>query len=128
MVDAGPLLKKFVEEGTIPTCEVCGSAMKPNVVLFGEMLPVGVMYEAEEESKHCDLMLVGGSSLEVAPASDLPFVAKENGAAIIVVNLSSTIADAHADVVIHEDVATALPRIAKLVRANLRRALPITGD
>jgi NAD-dependent deacetylase len=82
------------------------------------MLPVSVMYEAEQESKTCDVMLIAGSSLEVAPAADLPLVAKKNGAALIIVNKSSTIADAQAAVVLHEDVATALPRIVQAVKAE----------
>ncbi|MCL4396067.1 MAG: NAD-dependent deacylase [Chloroflexi bacterium] len=119
MAPGFPLMSKFVEDGIIPTCEVCGGVMKPNVVLFGEMLPVGVMYEADQESRSCDLMLVAGSSLEVAPASDLPFVAKENGAFIIVVNKTPTIADSHAAVVLHEDVAVALPKIVEAVKKQL---------
>ncbi|MDE3088165.1 MAG: NAD-dependent deacylase [Chloroflexota bacterium] len=116
IVSARPLLDKFIADGTMPTCEICGGVMKPNVVLYGEMLPVSVMYEAEQESKTCDVMLVAGSSLEVAPAADLPLVAKKNGATLIIVNNSSTIADAHAAVVLREDVASALPRIVEAMK------------
>jgi NAD-dependent deacetylase len=118
MVPAQPLMEKFIEDGTMPTCEICGGVMKPNVVLYGEMLPVSVMYEAEQESKTCDVMLVAGSSLEVAPAADLPLVAKENGAKLIIVNRTSTIADAHAAVVVRDDVAVALPRIVEAVKVE----------
>lgn len=118
MAPAQPLLEKFIADGTMPTCEVCGGVMKPNVVLFGEMLPVSVMYEAEQESKTCDVMLVAGSSLEVAPAADLPLIAKKNGAALVIVNKSSTIADAYAAVVLREDVAIALPRIVEAVKGS----------
>ncbi len=111
-----PLMDKFLEDGDIPTCSVCGGVMKPNVVLFGEMLPVSVMYEAEQESKACDVMLIAGSSLEVAPAADLPLIAKKNGAELIIINNTSTPADAHAAVVLREDVAVALPKIAALIR------------
>ncbi len=76
------------------------------------------MYEAEQESKTCDVMLVAGSSLEVAPAADLPFVAKKNGAMLIVVNKTSTIADAHAAIVLREDVAVALPRMVEALKAG----------
>lgn len=111
-----PLLARFLEDGMVPTCEVCGGIMKPNVVLFGEMLPVGVMYEAEQESKMCDVMLIAGSSLEVAPAADLPLVAKKNGAKLIIVNKTPTVADAHATIVLREDVAVALPKVLEAVR------------
>jgi NAD-dependent deacetylase len=116
MIDAKPLLDKFIADGEVPTCEVCGGVMKPNAVLFGEMLPVGVMYEAEQEARKCDVMLIAGSSLEVAPASDLPMVAKKNGAKIIIVNKGATHMDGQATVLLRDDVANALPRIVELVK------------
>ncbi len=111
-----PLLSKFLEDGEIPTCSVCGGVMKPNVVLLGEMLPVSVMYEAEQESQACDVMLIAGSSLQVAPAGDLPLIAKRKGAQLIIINKTPTPVDAQAVIVLHEDVAVALPKIAALVR------------
>jgi NAD-dependent deacetylase len=113
---AQPLIEKFLADGAVPTCKVCGGVMKPNVVMFGEMLPVGVMHEAEQESSTCDVMLIAGSSLEVVPAADLPLVAKKHGAKLIIVNNSSTPADAHAAVVLREDVAVALPKIVEAVK------------
>ncbi len=89
--------------------------MKPNVVLFGEMLPVGVMYEAEGESKSCDVMLVAGSSLEVAPAADLPLLATQHGARLIIVNKSPTPLDRQASIVLREDVSIALPKVLELL-------------
>lgn len=116
-----PLMEKFIADGIIPTCEVCGGIMKPNVVLFGEMLPVSIMYEAEQEAKSCDLMLIAGSSLEVAPAADLPLLARKNGARLIIVNKMPTPADAHAAIVLREDVAKALPRILEAVKNDASR-------
>jgi len=52
---------------------------------------------------------VAGSSLEVAPAGDLPILAKEHGARLIIINLSPTAADRYADLRIHGDVAEILP-------------------
>jgi NAD-dependent deacetylase len=114
--DSKPHTEKFLTDGTVPKCEVCGGVMKPNVVLFGEMLPVSVMFEAEQETKKCDVILVAGSSLEVAPAGDLPLVAKKHGAKIIIVNKGATVADAHAAIVIREDVASTLPKIVAQVK------------
>lgn len=116
LVDAAPILDRFIQDGQVPLCEVCGGVMKPNAVLFGEMLPVSVMYEADQEARKCDVMLVAGSSLEVAPAADLPFVAKKQGATLVIVNKSSTPADNQAAVVLREDVAVALPRIVEFVK------------
>jgi len=116
MVDAQPLFDKFIRDGAVPHCEICGGVMKPNAVLFGEMMPVGIMYEADQESKKCDVMLIAGSSLEVAPAADLPLVAKKNGAQLIIVNKSSTPLDGVAAVIIRDDVAVALPKLVELVQ------------
>ncbi len=115
-VDARALLEKFVADGAAPHCEACGGVMKPNVILFGELLPMRVINEAEEESRSCDVMLVAGSSLEVTPACDLPLVAKKRGAQLIIVNKTPTYADRYAAVVLNEDVAVALPRIAERVK------------
>lgn len=118
MVDAAPLFEKFIHDGQVPTCEVCGGVMKPNAILFGEMLPVGVMYEADQESRKCDVMIVAGSSLEVAPAADLPAVAKKHGAEIIIVNKGSTYMDSQASVVLRDDVAVVLPRIVQAIKSQ----------
>jgi NAD-dependent deacetylase len=89
--------------------------MKPNVILFGEQLPVDVLMAAQREAEACDLMLVAGSYLEIAPASSIPLLAKRRGARIIIVNYQPTYLDPSADIVIHEDVAVVLPKIVELV-------------
>jgi NAD-dependent deacetylase len=70
---------------------------------------------AQWETEACDLMLVTGSYLEVAPASGIPLLAKRRGARIVIVNHQTTYLDPSADVVIHEDVAVILPKIVELV-------------
>jgi len=108
------LWEKYLREG-VPRC-ACGGVLKPDVVLFGEELPKGVLLEAWGEAQRCDLMLVIGSSLEVAPASHLPSVAMQSGAKIVVVNYQSTYIDPWAEVVIHEDVAQVLPAVVECVQ------------
>lgn len=115
VVPTDPALEKLVLDGRVPHCE-CGGVLKPNVILFGEQLPVRVLNEAMAEARRCDLMLVAGSSLEVTPAADIPFLAVESGAQGIVVNLQPTSFDPWAKVVIYGDVAEILPRIAASVQ------------
>ncbi len=103
--------------GKVPHCE-CGGVLKPNVILFGEQLPVRVLNEAMAEARRCDLILVAGSSLEVTPAADIPFIAVESGAKAIIVNLQATCFDDRAAVVIRGDVATVLPEIVAAVQAT----------
>jgi NAD-dependent deacetylase len=107
-------LVELVREGGVPRCE-CGGPLKPNVILFGEQLPVKVLNEAMAEARHCDLVLVAGSSLEVTPAADIPFLAVDTGARGIMVNLVSTGFDPKADVVIHDDLTQILPQIVHAI-------------
>ena len=108
---ASPFIHKFITDGQIPKHH-CGGVLKPNVILYGEQLPVQEYLAAEAAVKAADLILVTGSSLEVAPASDLPALALRNGAKVIIVNYDSTYLDHQADLVIRADVAEILPRIA----------------
>ncbi|HOG46737.1 MAG TPA: NAD-dependent deacylase [Anaerolineae bacterium] len=107
------LLEALVASAEVPRCGQCGDVVKPDVVLFGELLPVGVLQEAEAEASGCDVMLVAGSSLTVMPASLLPEVALERGARLIIANRTTTELDRRAAVVLREDVAEALPAVAK---------------
>lgn len=109
-VDA--ILERTLLRGQVPRC-ACGGVLKPNVILFGEQLPIRVYNEAVAEAKRCDLILVAGSSLEVMPAGDLPFMAVRHGAKAIIVNLQPTAFDHHANVVIYGNVAEVLPRIVE---------------
>ncbi len=51
--------------------------------------PIRVLNQAIAEARRCDLLLVAGSSLHVVPAADLPFLAADNGAKAIIVNLEA---------------------------------------
>lgn len=113
IVPSAAILEEFLATAETPHCS-CGGVLKPNVILFGEQLPVRTLNRAKQETRRADVMLVAGSSLEVAPAGDLPLMARANGARLIIVNLGPTHADTHADVVIHGDVVEVLPRLAEL--------------
>ncbi len=68
----------------------CGGLIKPDVVFFGESIPDKALYAANSLAINCDLMLIIGTSAEVAPANILPEVAKNNGAIIVENNLEHT--------------------------------------
>jgi NAD-dependent protein deacetylase/lipoamidase len=68
----------------------CGGLIKPDVVFFGESIPDKALYAANSLAINCDLMLIIGTSAEVAPANILPEVAKNNGAVIVENNLEHT--------------------------------------
>ncbi len=109
---------QFIAAGRIPTCPRCDGIIKPNVILFGEALPVHALMAAKRAVANCDVLLIAGSSLEVAPASDLPMLARSRQARLIIVNQGPTYMDDHCDVLIHEDVALALPVIAAQCLSN----------
>ena len=117
-VPVDPHLERTILDGKVPKCH-CGGVLKPDVILFGEQLPVRVLNLAIAEARRTDLILVAGSSLEVTPAADIPYLAVECGAKAIIVNLQPTQFDAQADVTIHGDVAEILPRIAEAVGRKL---------
>ncbi len=114
-VPAAPHLEAFLRDGTIPRCARCGGVLKPDIILFGEQLPARAFLMAQQEARRSDVFLVAGSSLEVAPAGDLPILAKAHGARLILINLSPTAADRYADIRIWGDVAEVLPRLVDAV-------------
>ncbi len=91
-----------IERGEVelPTCSECWSPIKPDVVLFGDLLPLDVWDRAVEATRKCDLMLVLGSSLIVYPAAELPKLAVTKGAKLIIVNREATDYDPMASVVV----------------------------
>lgn len=69
-----------------PTCAVCHAALRPDVVLFGEYLPVDVFERAVEATVEADLFFVIGTSSVVYPAAELPGCAAHNKAFIVEIN------------------------------------------
>lgn len=117
--DGQPILEKFIDDGQVPRCPSCQGVIKPNVILFGEQLPIKIFQDAQKATRACDLMLIIGSSLEVAPASDFPRLATYTGAKLIIVNLGPTQADGLADVVINARAAEIMPKIVRQLENKL---------
>jgi NAD-dependent deacetylase len=112
---AEPLMRDFMASGDIPRCEKCNGVIKPDIILFGEQLPIQTLIASQQAARKSDVMIVAGSSLQVAPAGDIPLLTKERGGKLIFVNLGSTHLDEAADVVIRADVADVLPRLVRAV-------------
>jgi NAD-dependent deacetylase len=109
-----------IEEGDpAPSCEKCGGYLKPATISFGQAMPQHEMRRAVEYSCNCEVFLAVGSSLVVYPAAALPELAKQNGAALIIINRTPTPLDGIADLVINEEIGKALPQ---LVRENTKQA------
>jgi len=81
-----------LDRSSTPSCPQCGEVLKPGVVLFGELLPVGALERANELARGARLLLVVGSSLEVWPVAGLALEAQ----AFAIVNRGPTALDAQA--------------------------------
>jgi NAD-dependent deacetylase len=95
----------------VPHCPDCGGVIKPNVILYGEQLPIQQFLAAQNAARKADVMIVIGSSLEVAPAADLPMLTVRGGGKLIIINFEPTHLDSQADIVIHDDASQFLPKL-----------------
>ena len=75
---------------TIPPRCACNAYLRPDVILFGEGIDMGLLQRSQMLAATCDLMLVVGTSATVEPAAYLPIIAKQNGAFIIEINPEPT--------------------------------------
>jgi len=97
----------FDEEG-IATCSGCMGKVKPDVVLFGELLPEAAMAEARELCESADLLMCIGSSLEVYPVAGLPELTLSSGGRLAILTRSATPYDGEAAVRMRGDVVDEL--------------------
>jgi NAD-dependent deacetylase len=96
----------------VPRCD-CGEPLKPDVVLFGEYLPVEAIARAEQLAASADLMLCIGSSLEVYPVADLPMRTLAAGGEVAIVTKGPTPFDSRAAVRLDGDVVEDLEAIGE---------------
>jgi NAD-dependent deacetylase len=94
-----------------PVCDLCGNLMRPDVVLFGEMLPEDVWDEAAEGAAASDVCFVVGTSAIVYPAAGLPLAAKRAGAFLVEVNPEPTPLSDACDVTLRGPAGEVLPLI-----------------
>jgi NAD-dependent deacetylase len=77
-------------DNQVPACFDCGGNLRPDVVLFGEMLPAGAFEAAAMKAQTCELCFVIGTSAVVYPAASLPEIARAAGAYVVEVNPEAT--------------------------------------
>lgn len=105
----------FDEDG-IATCSACMGKVKPDVVLFGELLPVAAIERARELAEAADLMLCVGSSLEVFPVAGLPELTLAAGGELAILTQGATPCDDQAAVRLRGDLAVELPAVVEALR------------
>ncbi|MBA3532727.1 MAG: NAD-dependent deacylase [Ardenticatenales bacterium] len=104
-----------------PVCPQCGSLARPDVIWFGELLPVDVLERALQASQECHVMLVVGTSGLVQPAASLPHYARETGAHLIEINPDRTPLTRHVDAYLSGPAATVLPHLVAGVEQLLAK-------
>ena len=103
-------------------CPLCGGRVVSTVVNFGDSLPAKDLQESYKHSQACDLFLVVGSSLVVYPAADMPAVALEAGAKLVIINQGETPFDENAHLRFTEKVGEVLPPTIARLKELLRSA------
>ncbi len=107
---------KKVERHRVPLCDDCNNLLKPDVVLFGELLTPD-FDQALDEIERCDLLFVLGTSLEVYPIAGLVPHAKRRGAQLAIVNRDATPFDRIADIVIQSELRPVMAELHRLLCA-----------
>ena len=105
-VDINILTEKVNNNEIPPKCDNCGGILRPDVILFGDMLP-DAFNIAFREVENSDLLIAIGSSLMVAPVNYLPQIANK----LIIINKGYTVMDSFAEVKIEGGAGDVLEAI-----------------
>jgi NAD-dependent deacetylase len=100
------------EADGVPRCAGCAGPLKPDVILFGELLHAPTLEHARGLCERADVLLCVGSSLEVHPVAGLPQITHAAGGAVAILTRGSTPVDELADVRLHGDVVGELQSLA----------------
>jgi NAD-dependent deacetylase len=102
-------------EDNPPRCR-CGGVLRPDVVMFGEAIPVEPMERSHQAASGCTVMLVVGTSGVVQPAASIPVIAKRCGALIVEINPDETpLTELVSDVFLRGRAGEVLPRLCEAV-------------
>jgi len=98
-------LEKILQSEGVPMCS-CGGVIKPDVVLYEELLDSAVMLKATNAIRKADVLIVGGTSLNVYPAAGM--ITHYRGDNLILINKSKTSYDVYANLIIRENIGDTL--------------------
>jgi NAD-dependent deacetylase len=108
-----------IDPDNIACCGECGGRIRPDVVWFGEMLPVEVVNKAFEQAERCEVFFSIGTSALVHPAASLPMVAKRAGATLVEINPDETPVSPMADYRFAEPSGVFLPRMIRVLENSV---------
>ena len=92
-----------------PRCPKCGGMVRPDVTLYGEFLPKEAHDKARKMIRDADLLIIGGTSLQVGSAAGLARQFCDGH--LVIINKSRTLMDGEADLVFHDSIGKVLTAI-----------------
>jgi NAD-dependent deacetylase len=95
----------------VPVCPGCGGMLRPGVVWFGEAIPESAMHAAAAAVSGCDLFFSVGTSALVWPAAGLAEAARQQGAAVVEINLDATPLSSQTDFCLQGKSGSLLPEL-----------------
>lgn len=104
------------ESETTPKCEKCGGLIRPDVVWFGEALPMDIFSAGERAAEQSDICFIVGTSAVVYPAAYIPISAKQSGSYLVEVNVDKTEISSSVDLSLQGKSGEILPEIMKIVK------------
>lgn len=111
---------KDVDLGELPPRCDCGGVLRPEIVFFGEAIPMAALSNSQQFARMCDAMLVVGTSATVEPAASLPHIAKQHGARIIEINPDPTpLTDAISDIALMGPAGAVMTRLVEALDRHL---------
>lgn len=110
-------LDEFPIDELPPHCPVCGGVVKGDTVMFGEPIPPDALDACIEQSRHCDCMLLIGTSAVVYPAAGFPIDVKRAGGILIEINPNETPLTEMSDIVVRAPAGESLPLIVNQLRS-----------
>lgn len=112
--DCGTLVQTWNEAGgDVPYCPSCGGLLRPDVVWFGEQLPLDALDKAIDAACRCQVFFSIGTSGLVQPAASLAYAARNNGGVIIEINAEPTPLSSDCDFTFHGKSGEILPQLLK---------------
>lgn len=108
-------IRTLREENLPWCCDTCGKVIRPDFVFFGEQIPSRAVAESERLVANADLLLIVGTSGEVAPCNMLPSRVASSGGVIIEINLGRTNFGGLTDIRFDAPAEEVLPALARRV-------------
>lgn len=99
----------FENPDPVPKCPVCGKMVRPDVTLYGEILPEPAYDNAVRLIQFADCLIIGGTSLEVGSAAGLAH--SYHGKHLVIINKGKTKMEGKADIVFHDSIGKILEQI-----------------